>query len=144
MFQKIEEGFSRHHIERPEFMGVHYMSASEVEECWQLLRQTFKSISYECLASLPTYSCWLEGQDWTNAYQRHKKNLQLIGLPDRDRRWVLKNPSTCSRSTSCSPSIRTPDHPDPPAAAHDRPVGVQPGGTGDGRVVGEVPGQRHR
>lgn len=93
VFQKIEEGFSRHHIERPEFMGVHYMSASEVEECWQLLRQTFKSISYECLASLPTYSRWLEGQDWTNAYQRHKKNLQLIGLPDRDRRWVLKNPS---------------------------------------------------
>ncbi|TQC45840.1 sulfotransferase [Rhodococcus sp. WS4] len=93
VFQKIEEAFSRHHIERPEFMGVHYMSASEVEECWQLLRQTFKSISYECLASLPTYSRWLEGQDWTNAYQRHKKNLQLIGLPDRDRRWVLKNPS---------------------------------------------------
>ncbi|MDT2010077.1 sulfotransferase [Rhodococcus opacus] len=93
VFQKIEAAFSRHHIERPEFMGVHYMSASEVEECWQLLRQTFKSISYECLASLPTYSRWLEGQDWTNAYQRHKKNLQLIGLPDRDRRWVLKNPS---------------------------------------------------
>ncbi|MFC0452712.1 sulfotransferase family protein [Rhodococcus jostii] len=93
VFQKIEEAFSRHHIERPEFMGVHYMSAREVEECWQLLRQTFKSISYECLASLPAYSRWLEGQDWTNAYQRHKKNLQLIGLPDRDRRWVLKNPS---------------------------------------------------
>lgn len=74
-------------------MGVHYMSASEVEECWQLLRQTFKSISYECLANLPTYSQWLAGQTWTNAYQRHKKNLQLIGLPDRDRRWVLKNPS---------------------------------------------------
>ncbi|MBC2638957.1 MULTISPECIES: sulfotransferase [unclassified Rhodococcus (in: high G+C Gram-positive bacteria)] len=93
VFQKIEESFSRHHIERPEFMGVHYMSAGEVEECWQLLRQTFKSISYECLASIPTYSRWLEHQDWTNAYQRHKKNLQLIGLPDRDRRWVLKNPS---------------------------------------------------
>ncbi|MFE3292532.1 sulfotransferase family protein [Rhodococcus sp. NPDC059234] len=93
VFQKIEESFSRHHIDHPEFMGVHYMSAGEVEECWQLLRQTFKSVSYECLANLPTYSKWLEGQDWTNAYARHKKNLQLIGLPDRDRRWVLKNPS---------------------------------------------------
>ncbi|NLE81351.1 MAG: sulfotransferase [Rhodococcus sp.] len=93
IYQKIEEGFGRHHIEHPEFMGVHYMSAGEVEECWQLLRQTFKSVSYECLANLPTYSRWLEGQDWTNAYARHKKNLQLIGLPDRDKRWVLKNPS---------------------------------------------------
>lgn len=93
VFQGIEAQFSKHHVEHPEFMGVHYMSAAEVEECWQLLRQTFKSVSYECLANLPTYSKWLEGQDWTNAYARHKKNLQLIGLPDRDRRWVLKNPS---------------------------------------------------
>lgn len=93
IFSRIEEGFSRHHIESPEFMGVHYMSAAEVEECWQLLRQSMKSISYECLAYLPTYSEWLAGQDWTNAYARHRRNLQLIGLPDRDRRWVLKNPS---------------------------------------------------
>ncbi|WP_137726250.1 sulfotransferase family protein [Prescottella subtropica] len=93
VFAAIEKQFGQHHVEHPEFMGVHYMSAGEVEECWQLLRQTFKSVSYECLAHLPTYSTWLEGQDWTNAYARHKKNLQLIGLPDRDRRWVLKNPS---------------------------------------------------
>ncbi|MFC4605764.1 sulfotransferase family protein [Rhodococcus kronopolitis] len=93
VFQAIESQFSQHHVEHPEFMGVHYMSAGEVEECWQLLRQTFKSVSYECLANLPTYSKWLEGQDWTNAYSRHKKNLQLIGQADQDRRWVLKNPS---------------------------------------------------
>lgn len=93
VFQAIEQQFSQHHIDHPEFMGVHYMSAGEVEECWQLLRQTFKSVSYECLANLPTYSTWLEGQDWTNAYARHKKNLQLIGMPDREKRWVLKNPS---------------------------------------------------
>ncbi|MEI4748060.1 sulfotransferase [Rhodococcus erythropolis] len=93
VFAKIEETFGQHHVEHPEFMGVHYMSASEVEECWQLLRQTFKSVSYECLANLPTYSAWLKDQEWSNAYARHKKNLQLIGLPDQDRRWVLKNPS---------------------------------------------------
>lgn len=93
VFQAIEQQFSQHHVDHPEFMGVHYMSAGEVEECWQLLRQTFKSVSYECLANLPTYSSWLETQDWTNAYARHKKNLQLIGLHDQDRRWVLKNPS---------------------------------------------------
>ena len=93
VFQVIEQQFSQHHIDHPEFMGVHYMSAGEVEECWQLLRQTFKSVSYECLANLPTYSKWLEQQDWTNAYARHRKNLQLIGLHDQDRRWVLKNPS---------------------------------------------------
>ncbi|MBF6330209.1 sulfotransferase family protein [Nocardia transvalensis] len=92
VYQRIDAGFARHHIENPEFMGLHYMSAAEVEECWQLLRQTVKSVSYECLAYLPTYSQWLRRQDWTDAYLRHRKNLQLIGLGD-DRRWILKNPS---------------------------------------------------
>ncbi|QDQ97045.1 sulfotransferase family protein [Tomitella fengzijianii] len=93
VFHAIEEGFRKHHVENPEFMGVHYMSAAEVEECWQLLRQTFRSVSYECLGNLPSYSSWLAGQDWTGAYARHKRNLQLIGLNDAGKRWVLKNPS---------------------------------------------------
>ncbi|KAA0018078.1 sulfotransferase family protein [Antrihabitans cavernicola] len=93
IYQRIEAGYSKHHVENPEFMGVHYMSAGEVEECWQLLRQTSKSVSYESLGYVPTYSSWLAQQNWTDAYQRHRRNLQLIGLPDRDRRWVLKNPS---------------------------------------------------
>ncbi|NIJ10377.1 hypothetical protein FHU38_000721 [Saccharomonospora amisosensis] len=93
VFQRIQAGYERFHVQRPEFMGVHAMSADMVEECWQLLRQSMRSVSYECLAHLPTYSEWLAKQDWTPAYRRHKRNLQLIGLPDRDRRWVLKNPS---------------------------------------------------
>ncbi|MFH5207978.1 sulfotransferase family protein [Antrihabitans spumae] len=93
VYRRIQDMFEKHHIENPEFMGLHYMSASEVEECWQLLRQSAMSVSYECLADVPSYSAWLATQDWTNAYARHRRNLQLIGLPDRNRRWVLKNPS---------------------------------------------------
>ena len=69
------------------------MTADEVEECWQLLRQSLHSVSYETLAHIPTYSQWLAKQDWTKPYQRHRKNLQLIGLNDAEKRWVLKNPS---------------------------------------------------
>ncbi|MFG1646239.1 sulfotransferase family protein [Amycolatopsis sp. NPDC049252] len=93
VFQGIQAGYERHHVEHPEFMGVHHMSADQVEECWQLLRQSMRSVSFECLAHLPRYSRWLAKQDWTDAYGRHRRNLQLIGLPDADRRWVLKNPS---------------------------------------------------
>jgi hypothetical protein len=93
VYARIQAAFDQHHVEHPEFMGLHYMSADQVEECWQLLRQSMASISFECLAHLPTYSAWLAGHDWTAAYQRHRHNLQLIGLPDADRRWVLKNPS---------------------------------------------------
>jgi hypothetical protein len=93
IFSAMQAAFSEHHIENPEFMGIHYMDATSVEECWRLLRQTGKSISYESLANVPRYSAWLAEQDWTDAYERHRANLQLIGLNDPEKRWVLKNPS---------------------------------------------------
>jgi Sulfotransferase family len=93
VFQRVQAVYEQHHVEHPEFMGVHYMAADQVEECWQLLRQSMRSVSFECTAHVPAYSAWLAGQDWTPAYRRHRRNLQLIGLPDAGRRWVLKNPS---------------------------------------------------
>jgi len=93
VFQQLDAQFSKAHEENPDYTGLHYMTADEVEECWQLLRQSLHSVSYETLAHLPTYSQWLARQDWTKSYQRHRKNLQLIGLNDREKRWVLKNPS---------------------------------------------------
>ena len=93
VFAQISKAYAQHHDEHPEFGGVHYIAADQVEECWQLLRQSMRSVSFECLAHLPSYSAWLAGQDWAGAYRRHRRNLQLIGLHDAGRRWVLKNPS---------------------------------------------------
>ncbi|CAN5822271.1 sulfotransferase [soil metagenome] len=93
VFQQLDAQFTKAHEEDPDYTGLHYMTADEVEECWQLLRQSLHSVSYETLAHLPTYSQWLANQDWTKAYARHRKNLQLIGLNDPEKRWVLKNPS---------------------------------------------------
>jgi hypothetical protein len=42
VFQGIQAGFARHHEEHPEFMGVHYLAADQVEECWQLLQQSVR------------------------------------------------------------------------------------------------------
>ncbi|MGH3170346.1 MAG: sulfotransferase family protein [Trebonia sp.] len=92
-YQMVRSSVERHGFSRPEFLGVHALGADQVEECWQLLRQSMRSVSFECLAHLPAYSSWLAGQDWNAAYRRHRRNLQLIGLPDAGRRWVLKNPS---------------------------------------------------
>jgi hypothetical protein len=93
MFQRIQAGYEQHHVQHPEFMGLHYITADQAEECWRLLRQSMTSVSFECLAYVPSYSEWLAGQNWTTAYHRHRRNLQLIGMPDAGRRWVLKNPS---------------------------------------------------
>ncbi|KAA1421616.1 sulfotransferase [Nocardioides humilatus] len=93
IFNAMQGAFQQHHVSNPEFMGIHYMDATSPEECWRLLRQTGKSISFESLANVPRYSEWLARQDWTDAYERHRQNLQLVGLHDQDKRWVLKNPS---------------------------------------------------
>jgi hypothetical protein len=93
VFQQLDAQFTKAHEENPDYTGLHYMTADEVEECWQLLRQSLHSVSYETLAHLPTYSQWLSNQDWSKSYARHRKNLQLIGLNDPEKRWVLKNPS---------------------------------------------------
>jgi Sulfotransferase family len=93
VFAQLDAQFTKAHEEDPDYTGLHYMTADEVEECWQLLRQSLHSVSYETLAHLPTYSRWLAEQDWTKPYRRHRKNLQLIGLNDAEKRWVLKNPS---------------------------------------------------
>lgn len=92
-YSQLNAQFEKHHAENPDYTGLHFMAAYELEECWQLLRQSLHSASYETLAHLPTYSQWLSRQDWAPSYQRHRRNLQLIGLNDADKRWVLKNPS---------------------------------------------------
>lgn len=96
IFAGMQRSFAAHHEASPEYAGIHFMDATTVEECWRLLRQTGKSNSYETLAYLPQYTEWLRGQDWTDAYARHRQNLQLIGLNDVEKRWVLKNPSHMS------------------------------------------------
>lgn len=93
VFAQLDARFKKAHSENPDFTGLHFMTADEVEECWQLLRQSVHSVSYETLAHVPTYAHWLAGQDWTKSYGRHRRNLQLIGLNDAEKRWVLKNPS---------------------------------------------------
>ena len=142
VFQTIQEGYDRHHAEHPEFMGVHYIAADQVEECWQVLRQSMRSVSYECLAYLPTYSSWLQEQDWAVAYHRHRRNLQLIGL--NDRRPPLgaeESRATSSRSTHCSTvypdALGDPDPPCPPRTAIAS--AVQPGRAGHSGMVGALP-----
>lgn len=92
-YAQLQAQFSQHHSDNPGYTGLHLMTADGLEECWQLLRQSLHSVSYETLAHVPGYARWLSRQDWVPSYRRHRKNLQLIGANDTEKRWVLKNPS---------------------------------------------------
>jgi len=93
IYSLLKEGFEQHHADNPEYAGIHWMTADTVEECWQLLRQSLTTAAYPALAHVPEYKAWLRKADWVPAYQRYRRNLQLIGLNDVGKRWVLKNPS---------------------------------------------------
>ena len=89
----MQAGYAAFHEANPELAGLHYSDAASHEECWRLLQQAGTSVAFETQAHVPAYSAWLEKQDWVPAYRRHRRLLQLIGMNDADRRWVLKNPS---------------------------------------------------
>ncbi len=92
-YRGIRDMYAGFMADNPAYGGLHFLSADDLEECWQVLRQSVTSASYECLARLDGYSQWLQTVDWTPVYRRHRRNLQLIGANDPERRWVLKNPS---------------------------------------------------
>ncbi len=75
LYRRLDDQFNQHHADNPGYTGLHFMAAYELEECWQLLRQSVHSVSYETLAHVPSYAKWLSEQDWTPSYQRHRRNL---------------------------------------------------------------------
>ncbi len=144
-FQHIQAGYQQHHVEHPEFMGVHYIAADTVEECWQLLRQTLRSVSYECLAHLPTYSAWLRSQDWTgtvpaaqgeSAAHRLERCRQAVGAEES------QPPVHAGRDPGGVPGRA--DHPDAQGAADGDRVNVQPGRARYRRLVADLPRPGHR
>jgi hypothetical protein len=93
IFSAMQGGYEAFHRANPELAGIHYSDAASHEECWRLLQQAGTSVAFETQAHVPAYSAWLQDADWTPAYRRHRRLLQLIGLRDPEKRWILKNPS---------------------------------------------------
>ena len=77
----------------PEQRAAHNMVAHEVDECLWLQRQSFVSNMWAGGWSAATYDAWWQAQDEAASYDHLRQCLQLIGLNDPDRRWLLKNPS---------------------------------------------------
>ncbi|WP_019926205.1 sulfotransferase [Nocardia sp. BMG111209] len=93
VFRMVQNGIDEFVEQVPGYLGIHNRKAAEVEECWLLTRQSMLSPYFEFTGYVPTYSAWLAAQDFTETYRRYRSNLQLIGLPDAGKRWVLKSSS---------------------------------------------------
>ena len=90
VFRECHERISARHRASPEMNAIHPMSAEWVDECWHLMSQSFANCTYECNASVPSYSRWYTAHDLRPTYRRHRDNLNLIGH-GQSRRWLLKD-----------------------------------------------------
>lgn len=77
----------------PDQSAIHLQLADTVDECWNIFRQSFASVTFECLFRIPTYSSWWANCDMGPAYAQHRRSIGLIGVDEPDTRWILKDPS---------------------------------------------------
>lgn len=77
----------------PQMRVVHHEDADGPTECITLLGQDFKSLTWEALANVPTYSEWLLATDYSSAYAYHRRALQVLQSGGRRGEWTLKSPN---------------------------------------------------
>ncbi|MGF2943865.1 sulfotransferase family protein [Mycobacterium sp. Lab-001] len=82
----------------PELFAIHPMYAREAEEEIVFLADAFLSHVPESGAHLPVYRSWIDGQDFTPAYDYLYRMLQFLQWQKRrtgvtGERWVLKSPA---------------------------------------------------
>lgn len=77
----------------PRMRIVHHEDAEGPTECITLLGQDFKSLTWEAMANIPTYSDWLMQADYRSAYEYHRTVLQVLQSGGRRGAWTLKSPN---------------------------------------------------
>lgn len=91
-FRKTVAQLDAQYAATPNAKAAHFRAAEEVHECCMVLRQSFVSNLWSCGWSAATYDAWWQCQSEEAAYRHYYKCVQLIGMNDPDKRWLLKNP----------------------------------------------------
>ncbi len=77
----------------PGFAGMIPTSATGPQECLLLMALDFRSLIFEGMARVPSYSSWLLGCDMEPAYRYHQRVLKLLQWRCPPDRWWLKTPA---------------------------------------------------
>jgi len=76
----------------PDMRKAHDVVAGEVDECLEVLRQSFTSNRFASSVYVPSFDEWFLTQNELPSYRRYANVLRLIGADEPDKRWLLKNP----------------------------------------------------
>lgn len=86
------EGIAMLDALNPNVRAIHNEDADGPTECVTVLGQDFKSLSWEAITNVPSYSSWLLANDHTSAYRHHREVLQVLQSNGVRGRWTLKSP----------------------------------------------------
>ncbi len=76
----------------PAMDAVHHEQADQATECLAVLGQDFKSLLWEAVTIVPSYSAWLDQADHLSAYFHHRRVLNVLQHGGVRGRWTLKSP----------------------------------------------------
>jgi hypothetical protein len=73
--------------------ALYPQSATGPTECQDLLGMAFRTIHFDGMTRVPSYSSWVVGSDMAPAYRYHRRVLKLLGWRCPPRLWHLKTPA---------------------------------------------------
>ena len=76
----------------PRVATTHHEDADGPTECIAVMNQDFRSLSWEAITNVPSYSRWLLDADQRPAYEYHRRVLQILQSAGARGRWTLKSP----------------------------------------------------
>lgn len=91
-FQRSRENLAQFFSIVPELRAGHEIVVDEVDECLEILKQSFVSNWFVGSLGVPSYDSWFLGQSELPSYRRYADVLRLIGADEPDKPWLLKNP----------------------------------------------------
>lgn len=91
-FQACKSGLEAFLQAMPGFADSHELTADNVDECLEVLKQDFVSNFFPSQLDIPNYREWWYAQSEFASYHRYADVLRLVGLREPNKRWLLKNP----------------------------------------------------
>jgi hypothetical protein len=77
----------------PQFQRIHPVGARLAEECVLLHSHSFVSYQFDTMYRIPSYSAWMDRQNFEDSYRVHRQLLQHLQWRCPGERWVLKAPN---------------------------------------------------
>jgi hypothetical protein len=76
----------------PEFPQLHPIDADSPQECSEITSQVFQSLRFDTTFVVPEYLAWIDAHGHHEAFEYHRKFLQVLQHGAEGDRWVLKCP----------------------------------------------------